>query len=116
MCKRRFKTMKIKYSCLGLRIDVIALTLLSFGFQGYAEEEMSKSNAKVSGEQELEVREDRNLNVNSKTEIKAKLYADTFKVSETTILDLRKKGLGWGEINHLFLISKKSGQSVDTIL
>ncbi len=42
--------------------------------------------------------------------------AAEFDVPESEVLDLRDKGLGWGEIRHALAISRRSGQPTSEIL
>lgn len=45
-----------------------------------------------------------------------KKLSRNFDVSEETILDLRSKKYGYGEISHALIISEKSGESVEDII
>lgn len=42
--------------------------------------------------------------------------AEEFGVGETTVQELRAKGLGWGEVRHALAISRRSGQPVEEVM
>lgn len=42
--------------------------------------------------------------------------AEEFGVGEAAVLELRAKGLGWGEVRHALTISRRSGQPVEEVL
>ncbi|HVE12365.1 MAG TPA: hypothetical protein VNI01_03130 [Elusimicrobiota bacterium] len=42
--------------------------------------------------------------------------ASEFKVTDQQVLDLRKQGLGWGEVRHALAISQKAGVPVGDVM